>query len=92
MEKNLTDRRLIIAPLLAPSSWQASSSVALRKEICRSAVLLSDDGSSTGTAFLTDFFPLRQIFDPDTPALHSCRVFFLEDIRAYCYVIGTEEN
>ena len=28
------NRRLIIAPLLAPSSCQASSSMALRKEIC----------------------------------------------------------
>ena len=28
------NRRLIIAPLLAPSSWQASSSMALRKEMC----------------------------------------------------------
>ena len=28
------NRRLIIAPLLAPSSVQASSSMALRKEIC----------------------------------------------------------
>ena len=28
------NRRLIIAPILAPSSWQASSSMALRKEIC----------------------------------------------------------
>ena len=27
-------RRLIVAPLLASSSWQASSSMALRKEIC----------------------------------------------------------
>ena len=33
----------------------------------RSAVSSSDDGSSTGTAFLTGF-SLRQIFDPDTPA------------------------
>ena len=53
------------------------------------AVLLSDDGSSTETAFLTDF-SLRQIFDPDTPALHSCWGFFLG--RHYCYVIETEEN
>ena len=28
------NRRLIIAPLLAQSSWQASSSMALRKKIC----------------------------------------------------------
>ena len=28
------NRRLIIAPLLAAPSWQASSSMALRKEIC----------------------------------------------------------
>ena len=41
----------------------------------RSAVSSSDDGSSTGTAYLTDF-TLRQIFDPDTPAPHSWRVFF----------------
>ena len=50
----------------------------------RSAVLLSDDGSSTGTVFLTDF-SLRQIFDPDTAALHSWRFFFLG--IHYCYVI-----
>ena len=30
----MMNRRLIIAPLLAPSSWQVSSSMALRKEIC----------------------------------------------------------
>ena len=34
MFKNLMNRRLIIAHLLAPSSWQVSSSMALRKEIC----------------------------------------------------------
>ena len=28
------NRRLVFASLLAPSSWQASSSMALRKEIC----------------------------------------------------------
>ena len=46
----------------------------------RSVVSLCDDGSSTGTAFLTVYFSLRQIFDPDTPAPYSWRVFFLEDI------------
>ena len=74
------NRRLIMAPLLAPSSWQASSSMALRKEInMRSAVLLSGHGSSTGTAFLTDFF-----FEADIRSRHSCTTFlaffFLEDI------------
>ena len=69
------NRRLIIAHLLAPSSWQASSSMALRKEICDPQYCCLMMVLSTGTAFLTDF-SLRQIFDPDTPALHSWRVFF----------------
>ena len=64
------NRRLIIAPVLAPSSWRASSSMALRKEICETAVLLSGDSSSTGTAFLTDFF-----FEADIRSRHSCTTF-----------------
>ena len=34
VEQNLMNLRPIIAPLLPPSSWQDSSSMALRKEIC----------------------------------------------------------
>ena len=50
----------------------------------RSAVLLSGDGSSTGTAFLTDFF-----FEADIRSRHSCTTFlaffFLEDITVLWY-------
>ena len=73
------NRRLIIAPLLAPSSWQASSSMVLRKKICDPQKSSSDDGYSTDTAFLTDFF-----FEADIRSRHSCTTFlagfFLEDI------------
>ena len=58
----------------------------------RSAVLLSDDGSSTGTAFLTDFF-----FEADIRSRHPCTTFlagffllfflFFFFERHYCYVI-----
>ena len=62
------NRRLIIAPLLAPSSWQASSSMALRKEICDPQycclVMVAV------MAFLTDFF-----FEADIRSRHSCTTF-----------------
>ena len=54
----------------------------------RSAVSSSDDGSSTCTAFLTVFFSLRQIFDPDTPAPHSWGWGGVGVLgRHYCHVI-----
>ena len=63
------NRRLIIAPLLAPSSWQASSSMALWKEICdpqyrRLMRLLNRHG------FLDSFF-----FETDIRSRHSCTTF-----------------
>ena len=74
------NRRLIIAPLLAPCSWQASSSMALRKEICDPQYRRLMMVTQPAWLFIR-FFSLRQIFDPDTPAPHSWRVFFfLEDI------------
>ena len=73
------NRHLIIASLLTSSSWQASSNGIAEGDI-RSAVLLSDDGSSPGTAFLTDFF-----FEAYIRSRHSWHqihgvFFFLEDI------------
>ena len=64
------NRRLIIAPLFVPSSWHASSSMAIAKGDMRSAISSSDDGSSTGTTFLTGFF-----LEADIRSRHSCTTF-----------------
>ena len=73
------NHRLIIAPLLAPSSWQASSSMALRKEICDPQYCCLIIVPQPARISL-QIFSLRQIFDPDTPAPHSWRFFSWETL------------